>query len=216
MLKDASSDTMSVGEWSRPPEGNVKHGTALGAQHPKPQHEASRLTCFPSPPTPQSVQPTQQLNYHQRTTSAMNSQSTRSTGQRNTAFPTSAAPQPPGISERFADAKSAILDLIENTAWTSNSSKAQQSLRQSVNGLEDIPNNTAHIPAEEMVAMEEYIGALERVRGTLGEASEKYGRKDLRKRDTLKRALGHLDRSGSAQVLEACRTEIEAAVKRFG
>ncbi|KAG8933465.1 hypothetical protein FRC01_009133 [Tulasnella sp. 417] len=67
-----------------------------------------------------------------------------------------------------------------------------------------------------MVAMDEYIGALEHVRGTLGEASEKYGRKDSRKRVKIKHVLGHLDRSGGAQVLEACQTEIEAAVKRFG
>ncbi|KAG8931392.1 hypothetical protein FRC01_001392 [Tulasnella sp. 417] len=145
----------------------------------------------------------------------MNTQSTRNTGQRITALPSSAAPQPPGISERFADAKSAILDLIEGTAWTSNSSKAQQSLLLSVNGLEDIPDDAAQILAEDMADIEEYMGALERVRGTLGEASKKYGRKDSRRRDIFKHTLGHLDRTGGAQVLEACRTEIEVAVKRF-
>ncbi|KIO31771.1 hypothetical protein M407DRAFT_19280 [Tulasnella calospora MUT 4182] len=138
------------------------------------------------------------------------------TGQRHTTVSASGAPQPPGIDDRFADAKSAIIDIIKNTTWTSNSSEAKENLLQTVDNLENLPEDKAHLSAGEKEALDEYIGALEDVRGKLKEASETYGRKDSKKRDKIfKHSLAHLDRTGGIQVLETCRTIIETALKRL-
>ncbi|KAG9037175.1 hypothetical protein FS837_001479, partial [Tulasnella sp. UAMH 9824] len=138
------------------------------------------------------------------------------TRQRNTGASTSGAPaQPLGIYDRFTGARNAIKDLIEHTAWTSNCSSAKQSLLQTVNTMADIPENIAQLSAGETVAAEDYMGALERVLGRLNAASAKYGRKGAGKRDKLKHSFAHLDRFGGNDVLNACRTEIEAAVKAF-
>ncbi|KAG9043715.1 hypothetical protein FS837_009221 [Tulasnella sp. UAMH 9824] len=126
-----------------------------------------------------------------------------------------AAVQPTEIQNRLSDVKSAIIDLIKNTAWTSNSSKAQQSLLQAVDNLEDIPENTAQLSAGENTAMEDYMRSLEHVRGRLEEASAKYGGRNAGKRDKFKHSWAHLDRSGGVQVLEACRTDIDTAVNRL-
>ncbi|KAG8947866.1 hypothetical protein FRC04_010224 [Tulasnella sp. 424] len=136
------------------------------------------------------------------------------TRQRNAAESTTGA-QPLGIYDRLTDAKTAIIDLIKNTAWTSNSSKAQQSLLQTVDSLANIPENTAQLSAGEAAAMEELMRTVEDVRERLKEASTKYGTKDARKRDMVKNIWAHLDRDGGIQVLEACRTNIEAAVNRL-
>ncbi|KAG8941320.1 hypothetical protein FRC04_004600 [Tulasnella sp. 424] len=154
----------------------------------------------------------------------MNNQSTLSrtsresldiTRQRNSAGSTPGALQPLGIYDRFTEAKTAILELIKNTAWTSNSSKAEESLLQTVDSLANITENTAQLSAGEMAAMEELTRTLEDVRGRLKEASAKYGTEDSRKRDKIKNFWAHLDRDGGIQVLEACRTNIEAAVNRL-
>ncbi|KAG8917719.1 hypothetical protein FRC01_002265, partial [Tulasnella sp. 417] len=78
--------------------------------------------------------------------------------QRNTPAPPPRALQPPGIYDRFSEARTAIIDLIKNTAWTSNSSEAQASLLQAVDGMADIPKDTTHLSGEERNAMESYIG----------------------------------------------------------
>ncbi|KAG9038748.1 hypothetical protein FS837_001166 [Tulasnella sp. UAMH 9824] len=128
---------------------------------------------------------------------------------------TAAAVQPTEIHNRFADVKSAIIDLIKNTAWTSNSSKTQQRLLQAVDNLENVPENTAHLSAGENTVMDDYMRALEHVRGRLEEASAKYGGRNAGKRDKFKHSWAHLDRSGGVQVLEACRSEVDAAVNRL-
>lgn len=57
--------------------------------------------------------------------------------------------------------------------------------------------------------------ALEQVIQRLTVASAKYGRKDARKRDRVIYSWAHLDRTGGIHVLDACRTDIETAVKSF-
>ncbi|KAG8973822.1 hypothetical protein FRC05_008241 [Tulasnella sp. 425] len=152
----------------------------------------------------------------------MNSQSTLSrtpresldiTRQRNTAGSTPGVLQPLGIYDRFTDAKTAIISLIKNTAWTSKSSKAQKSLLETVSNLANIPENTAE--AGEMRAMEDFMKTLEDVRESLKAASTKYGAKDSRKRDKAKKLWANLGGDGGIQVLETCRTNIETAMNRL-
>ncbi|KAG8891894.1 hypothetical protein FRC01_014458, partial [Tulasnella sp. 417] len=120
-----------------------------------------------------------------------------------------------GIYDRFTNAKTAIIDLIKNTAWTSNSLEAQQSLLQTISGMADIPENAAQLSDDEKPALEAYIATLEQVRRRLEEASAKYGKENEGKRDKFKHSWAHLDRSGGIQILNASQTDIKAAINRF-
>ncbi|KAG8914235.1 hypothetical protein FRC00_000327 [Tulasnella sp. 408] len=129
--------------------------------------------------------------------------------------PSGAPAQHLGIYERFAGARVAMRDLIENTAWTSNSLLAQQSLLQTVNTMAAIPDNIVKLSSGEKAAVEGYILVLEHVLQRLTAASVKYGRNDARKRDKVISSWAHLDRTGGIQVLDTCQAEIETAAERF-
>ncbi|KAG8963377.1 hypothetical protein FRC05_004765 [Tulasnella sp. 425] len=127
---------------------------------------------------------------------------------------TAAVPGAPG-GDKFAELKNAIVNLIKNTAWTGNSSEAQQRLLKTVNNLANPANNSAQVSGEYKVLVEEIINVLEHVRSKLEGGSAKYGNKNLGTRDKIKHLSAHLDRNGSIEILEACRTDIETVIGRL-
>lgn len=56
---------------------------------------------------------------------------------------------------------------------------------------------------------------LEQVRSRLEDGFAKYGNRNSGKRDKIKHLSARLDRNGSIQVLEACRTDIETVIGRL-
>ncbi|KAG8940802.1 hypothetical protein FRC04_005030 [Tulasnella sp. 424] len=85
---------------------------------------------------------------------------------------TAAVPGAPG-GDKFAELKNAIVNLIKNTAWTGNSSEAQQRLLKTVNNLANPANNSAQVSGEYKVLVEEIIKYeyLSTLDGAFGEAS---------------------------------------------
>ncbi|KAG8907072.1 hypothetical protein FRC01_007828, partial [Tulasnella sp. 417] len=136
-------------------------------------------------------------------------------GRGNTPLSTPGASQRPSIDEP-PDIKSAILTLIENTRWPSKASAAQQNLLRTVKNAADTPEATTQLPPGEKDAMDEYIEALRRVHDRLKDASTKYGKKDLRKRDKIKKMLrGSAPDGDCIRDLKECQSAIEAAGDRL-
>ncbi|KAG8910204.1 hypothetical protein FRC01_006469, partial [Tulasnella sp. 417] len=136
-------------------------------------------------------------------------------GRGNNPLSTPGASQRPSIDEP-PDIKSAILNLIENTRWPSKASAAQQNLLRTVKNAADTPEATTQLPPGEKDAMDEFIEALGRVRDRLKDVSTKYGKKDLRKRDKLKKMLRGSPPDGDCiRDLKECQSAIEAAGDRL-
>ncbi|KAG8899239.1 hypothetical protein FRC01_010613, partial [Tulasnella sp. 417] len=136
-------------------------------------------------------------------------------GRGNNPLSTPGASQRPSIDEP-PDIKSAILNLIENTRWPSKASAAQQNLLRTVKNAADTPEATTQLPPAEKDAVDEFIEALGRVRDRLKDVSTKYGKKDLRKRDKIKKILrGSAPDGDCIRDLKECQSAIEAAGDRL-
>ncbi|KAG8923574.1 hypothetical protein FRC01_012597, partial [Tulasnella sp. 417] len=137
------------------------------------------------------------------------------TGPEHTPLSTPGASRRPSVDEP-PDVKSIIINLIKNTRWPSNASTAQQSLLRTVNNAAHTPEATTQLPPGAKEAMEEFINALGRVRDRLEEASTKYGKKDSRKRDKIKKMFsGSTHDDDCIRALQECQRTIEAAGDRF-